>query len=167
MLDAIAHLPDGGQVLVTGEAQDIVRRVREGDPTKGWEGDSSMRVTVSPYEGQFSGEVRWLFEVWAVDNHGEPYLCVQSETCGPELIEKLVRADTRRRDVIAEAMAAQDKAQADRKAAMAERHEDIADRLAFALQGDNAAHFGGKGRLHPVKVLPRPNRAERRRKGAA
>ena len=149
-VDAVAYLPDGGRLVVEGEAQDVVRRVREGDPTKGWEGDPTLRVVLQPYEGLRSHEIRYLFEVWGVDNHGEPYCLIQSETCGPELIEKLVHADTRRRDVIGEAIAAQERAQAEKRKTLGEKFDEVADKLAFALQGENAAHFGGKGRLMPV-----------------
>ena len=149
-MDSVAFLPDGSKVVATGEAQDIVRRVRDGDPTKGWEGDPSMRVFVQPYEGQISGEVRYFFEVWGIDAHGEPYLACTSETCGPELIEKLVAGDTRKRDPFAAIRERMEKAEKDRKQALSEHHEEMADRLAFALQTENAAHFGGKGRLMPV-----------------
>lgn len=149
-MDSVAFLPDGSQVIAEGEAQDIVRRVREGDPTKGWEGDATMRVFVQPYEGQISGQVRYLFEVWGLDAHREPYLACVSETCGPELIEKLVAGDTRKRDVFGSIMARQAKYEADKAAERSEFHGEIADRLGFALQSDNAAHFGGKGRLMPV-----------------
>jgi len=150
-MDAVAFLPDGGKVLVEGEAQDVVRRVREGDPTKGWEGDPTMRVVLQPYEGLRSGEVVYLFEVWGVDAHGEPYLAMQSPTCGPELIERLVAGDTTRRDVIGEAIERQRKREAEKKRTLMERMDECADKLGFALQGENAAHFGGKGRLIPVQ----------------
>lgn len=150
-MDAVAFMPDGGHLLVEGEAQDIVRRVREGDPTKGWEGDPNMRVVLQPYEGVRSHEVVYLFEFWTTDAHGELYLAMQSPTCGPEVIERLVAGDTTKRDVIGEAMERQRKAQAEQKRTLMERLDECADKLAFALQGDNAAHFGGKGRLIPVR----------------
>jgi DUF917 family protein len=150
-VDAVAFMPDGGKVLVEGEAQDIVRRVREGDPTKGWQGDPNMRVVLQPYEGLRSNQVTYLFEFWTTDAHGDLYLAMQSPTCGPEVIERLVAGDTTRRDVIGEAIERQRKAQADAKKTLLERLDECADKLGFALQGDNAAHFGGKGRLIPVQ----------------
>ncbi len=153
-MDSFSFLPDGGHVIVEGECQDIVQRIRNGDPAKGWEGDPSMRVFVSPYESLGDGHIEYHFEVWGVDAQGEPYLAVSNPTGGPELIDKLLRADTRRRDVFAEAMKAQEKIEADRKAALGEVHEEMADRLAFALMGDNPAEFGGKGRLITIPDRP-------------
>lgn len=149
-LDSFAALPDGGQVLVEGEAQDVVRRIKEGDPTKGWEGDPTMHVVVQPYEGVRYGKIKYMFEVIGYDAENKPYIAVTSDTCGPELIDLLIRADTRRRDVIAELMKAQEQAEAAKRAARSELHEDMADRLGFALQSENAAHLGGKGRLHRI-----------------
>lgn len=159
-MDSVAYLPDGGRVVVEGEAQDIARRVREGDPTKGWAGDPDMRVFVVPYEGVRSGEVRFMFEFWTLDAHRNPYLALASETCGPEVIDRLILGDTTRRDVIGDALRRQAKFEAEQKLALGERHEEMADRLAFALLRENAAHFGGKGGLIPV--TDRPNRATRR-----
>lgn len=149
-MDSVAFLPDGTQVIAEGEAQDIVRRVRDGDPTKGWEGDPTMRVFAQPYQGSISGEVRYFFEVWGLDAHNEPYLACVSETCGPELVEKLVAGDTRKRDVFGDIMARQAKYEADKAAERSEFHGEMAERLGFALLSDNAAHFGGKGRHMPV-----------------
>lgn len=162
-VDQWATMPDGGKVLVEGEAQDIVGRIKNGDPSKGWEGDPSMRVFVVEQEGYIvngkkPGEMRpgmrCIFEVWGIDRHGEPYLAIESETCGPELIDKLLRADTRRRDVVEEAIKAQEQMQADIARAQQEHNEELADRMAFALQGDNAAHLGGKGRLITIDNKP-------------
>lgn len=158
-LDQWATMPDGSKVLVEGEAQDIVGRIKNGDPSKGWEGDRSMRVFVVEQDGyvvngKTPGDMRpasrCVFEVWGIDRTGEPYLAIESETCGPELIDKLIRADTRRRDVVEDAIKAQERAQADILQKQQEHHEEMADRMAFALQSDNAAHFGGKGRLITV-----------------
>lgn len=153
-MDSFSFLPDGGHVVVEGECQDIVRRIRDGDPTKGWEGDPSMRVFVSPYESLTDGHVEYHFEVWGIDRHGEPYLAVSHPTGGPELIDKLIRSDTRRRDVIADAMKAQEALDAEKRRKMGEVHEEMADKLAFALQGENAGHFGGKGRLITIPSKP-------------
>jgi hypothetical protein len=136
-LDQLVALPDGSKALVTGEAQDIASRVKHGDPTLGWEGDPDMTVCVAPYRNRLTGHVAMLFEVWAIDAHRQPYVAVTSDTCGPELIRQLVRADVRKRDVVAEAIKANERRERSEAADRSARHEEMADKLHLALVKEN------------------------------
>lgn len=144
------YLPRGSSLpSVEGAAADLERRVQQGDPTLGWEGDPSMRVVI--VEGVISGRkaVRW--EVWAPDPQTrEPFCVASSMTLGPELIRKIVAADTRRRDVVGEFIAKERKRVLDERKAMSERHEEVADKMHHALRKD----LGDGPRIHPIPGGP-------------
>lgn len=136
-VDQLVALPDGSQALVTGEAQDIASRVKHGDPTLGWEGDPDMTVCVAPYLNTKTGRVELIFEVWAIDAERKPYVAITSPTCGPELIRRLVHSDVRRRDVVGEAIKANERKERAEAADRSARHEEMADKLHLALVKEN------------------------------
>jgi hypothetical protein len=138
VLDELWQLPDGTQMLVEGEAQDIVRRLREGDPGLGWEGDREMRVFVVEVVGVQTRSLRHRFEAWTLDEQREPY-CAATAWEPLELIHQLHRNDTRRRDVVEEALKKAKDAERAQQAEASDRNEELADKLHFALVKENTA----------------------------
>lgn len=140
MLDRSHHLPDGTTVTVTGDVCDIADRLRNGDPTLGWDGDPDLLLFYN------TGTDR--FEVWAPDERMEPYLAVSHPRCDASLIRRVADADNRRRTAVDRVTDANTKAQADAEAARAERFDEVADKLHHALRQDLGHHHGGLTRRH-------------------
>lgn len=140
MLDRTHRLPDGGAVTVAGDVHDIAARLHDGDPTLGWDGDANLLLF-------FNVETE-LFEVWAPDEHMEPYLAVAHPRCDASLIRRLVEADNRRAHVLDRITAANAQAEADAKTARDDHLGEVADRLHHALRADLGHHHGGLSRRH-------------------
>ena len=64
-LGNIAHPEwiDGRRIWRDGSTEDIVRRIQNGDPTKGWEGDPRLEVYFDPKRK------RW--ELWRLEHDGQ------------------------------------------------------------------------------------------------
>lgn len=139
MLDQVAFHPTEGKVLVEGAVTDTIRRLKDGDGTFGWEGDPNMEVCVDLETG--------LYDVWTLGLDGEPALVAAGKPyCDGRLIEDVIRADTRRFDVLAriDAKNASVKKAHDEKAA--DERAEFADRLHLALMSDCGHHYGGLSR---------------------
>lgn len=136
MLDQVALTPCEGSVLVEGGVTDTLRRLRFGDGILGWEGDPNIHLFVDTSTG--------LYDVWSLDDAGQPMLVVGDRSyCDQRLVEDVIRSDTRRFDVVGRVAAknarreAQDDAK--RKAEIAE----VADKMHLALLHDLGSHVGG------------------------
>lgn len=148
---------DGTRAIVTGDVIDIGRRINEGDPTVGWEGDPTMALVIDdePYQTDPDGRpvyplipnLRYgWFEVWGTDAHGEAYLAASSPTCDQNLLKALADGHWKRGSAHDRIVAENTRrAQAIAKEKAAER-EEIADKLAFALHRDLGAYEGGLSR---------------------
>lgn len=64
-LGALTHPEwlDGRRIWRDGTIDDIVRRIQQGDPTKGWEGDPRLEVYFDPQRR------RW--ELWRLEHDGQ------------------------------------------------------------------------------------------------
>lgn len=136
-------LPDG---RIEWEPQTgIVRKLREGDPTMGWEGDPTLSLVLNlewcrPDDGAKVG--RW--EVWRqTDDGGSTLICGCPRPTGRamampgnELIRALMRHDSRHVDVGAQVLAENDAVLAARRRAAREHYEATADKLHHALNRD-------------------------------
>lgn len=143
-LDQVAVLPDGQLAQVSGAVVEMLRRLKDGDNVLGWEGDPNMELFVDLDTG--------LFDVWTLDLAGEPTLVVSAAPyCDQRLLERVIRADTRRFDVaqrVIDARAAREKAEASR---LADQREEAHDKLHLALLQDIGAYEGGlTKRIFPV-----------------
>lgn len=134
MLDTI-HSTLAGRVTVEGDVHDVIRRIEQGDPTLGWEGDPDLRLVANIEDG--------TFEVWARDAQGDPYIAVSHPTCDASLIRRLAAADNRRDTVMARIARADAQRQADEERASEGRLEELADRLQFGLRRDLGHRVGG------------------------
>ncbi len=82
---------DGRRVWRDGDVEEIVRRIQQGDPTKGWEGDPRLEV-------YFDQQLR-RWELWRLEHDGE-YRMVMASKPGAALdlsvIDFLVAHDRNR-----------------------------------------------------------------------
>ena len=139
MLSQPRYLPDGRVLFVEGDVLDIGRRLNEGDATRGWEGDPTMRLVRASSTSSGSGET-WWWEVWRdSETDGEPYCCLRSKpfaALDARIIDLIVAADSRKRDVVAEVHTHNERILRDRQAAADERMEEANDKLLWGLRKD-------------------------------
>lgn len=124
------RLANGRVVFADAEAE-ISDRLRNGDPTLGWEGDPALKLVRNIEAG------RW--EVWrTAPDRTDVLVCTRAgdRFPGRDLIAALVKADSRRHDRIAqiEAKLAAEVAEAQREDDEWSTH--VADKFAFALGRD-------------------------------
>lgn len=84
------HL-NGRRVWRDGHIEEIVRRLQQGDPTKGWEGDPRLEVYFEPTER------RW--ELWRLEHDGQYRRVLYSDpgkTLDFDVIDHLVAHDRNR-----------------------------------------------------------------------
>ena len=82
---------DGRRVWLDPVMEDIIGKLHNGDPTKGWEGDPRLEVYFEPTQG------RW--ELWRLEDDNEYRMTCRSQPGVPfddRLIEHLVAHDRRR-----------------------------------------------------------------------
>ena len=82
---------DGRRIWRDGGVEDIVRRIQQGDPTKGWEGDPRLEVYFEPALN------RW--ELWRLESDGQYRLTMASKPGVPldiDVIDYLVAHDRNR-----------------------------------------------------------------------
>lgn len=82
---------DGRRVWRDGDVEEIVRRIQQGDPTKGWEGDPRLEVYFAP-------ELR-RWELWRLEHDGKHRMVMASKpgvTLGLDVIDFLVAHDRNR-----------------------------------------------------------------------
>lgn len=159
MIDTAHGLLDGTRVTVTNDVWDIQRRIVDGDPTLGWEGDPSMGLFVDnepwrldasgrPLEPRIANPQYGWFEVWGIDAAGEPYLAVCRPRCDASLIQALVDGHWRNNPAlkIVAAATAREVARAKQEK---DWREEIGDKLHLALRKDLGHLEGGlTRRLH-------------------
>lgn len=167
MLETVRTAFVGNSVVrahVTGEMADIGRRLVEGDPTLGWEGERSLSlhlaikqdpVTGEPTErctkhrrpqcGSCEAEGDWpyCFEVWGIDDHNQPYLALRWPRADASLLRRLVEIDNRRSSTWERSLKIRDDAVRRREHAQAERRGEMVERLAHAVQKDLGHRVGG------------------------
>lgn len=80
MIYAQARLPDGTDVDIAADVLDIGRKVREGEPTLGWEGDPLASLVWNPDLD--------VFEVLGKDLYGETYVMASHTHCDERLLVK-------------------------------------------------------------------------------
>lgn len=151
-------------VTATGEMLDIGRRLVEGDATLGFAGAPDLTlhlaVKVDPVTGnpddrcnkhrrrdcrscEDDGDVPYLFEVWGIDEHRQPYLALSWPKCDASLIRRLVEIDNRLSDVATRSAQMALAALRRKESAEAEQRGEMVDKLAFALRKDLGHHHGG------------------------
>lgn len=125
------HVGDGRVVFADHEA-DIADRVRNGDPTLGWEGDPDLKLVRNMVEG------RW--ELWRTNpaTGGDTLVAVRAGVRFPgnDLIVALIAADSRRHDRAAQIEAAQAAEAVRAENDWRDRNEALADKFAHALGKD-------------------------------
>lgn len=151
-------------VTATGEMLDIGRRLVEGDPTCGFAGAPDLTlhlaIKVDPVTGdpdercnkhkrrpcrscEDEGDHPYLFEVWGIDAHNQPYLALSWPRCDASLIKRLTEIDNRYSDIVDRsakiALAAQRRIEAEQ----AEQRGEAVEKMAFALRKDLGHHHGG------------------------
>lgn len=142
-LIAPRELPDGR--IVWEEHTDIGRKLREGDPLIGWDGDDSLSLILN------TAGPRW--EVWQRCPDGVARLLLWrngTRIPGNDLLVEMMRGDTRRHDVAAETLAHNERVDAERRKQFDEQVEARADKLAWAL-GRDLSEPAQSGRLYGVR----------------
>lgn len=83
-------LPDGRGLWIAPEVQDIINRLRNGDPTQGWAGDPRLAL--------YRAERGDHWELWRLENDGEYRMVLKSKPGVNlhSLIPFLVAHDTHR-----------------------------------------------------------------------
>ncbi len=143
LLDRVGFLPDGTRVAVEGQVLETLRALKEGDGILGWEGDPNMEIFLDMASG--------TYDVWTLDNQGEPYMALSRPYCDQRLVVDVLAADTRRRDVAGSVMAHNKRVEAAAKADFAAQVEEHAEKLQWALRRDIGAYEGGLTKMiHPV-----------------
>lgn len=128
-------LPDGSKHLVEADVFDVGRRLRDGDPTLGWEGDPSMSLCVNQHTG--------MFEVWARDHEGqgEPYLAGSWAYCDNRVITAMAAGHWKRaRKVFQDMIDASDAKAAEADYQSRQHTGAIAEKLAWAGTRDLGIH---------------------------
>lgn len=141
-LDQVGFLPDGTRVAVEGHVLDTLRLLREGDGILGWEGDPNIQILVDLATG--------TYDVWTLDAAGEPYLALSRPYADHRLVQDILNADTRRRDVAGSVLELNKARERAAQAEFSERVEEAADKLQFALRKDLGHLFGGTRPFHSM-----------------
>lgn len=133
-IDHAEYLPDGRALWVAPEVQDIQRRLREGDPTLGWEGDNRLAL----YRGE--GDDRWYLYRLEADGQYRMVLRSKPEVSLITLIPWLVKHDSRSGyDAAAEVDAANAKLVADLEATEHEQAVEIISKVIWGINRDLGA----------------------------
>jgi hypothetical protein len=148
-MNLISQSEANGAVLMTtqqiGDLFDIDRRIKEGDES-GWRGDPSM--------GVFFNRITHCYEVWGIDRAGNDYLAASHDKLDHTLLIKLREGDPRKHDVFQRVMDHNEKLKADQAAADHEKLGAMAEKMAWAIRRDFAAHMGGGKRQHSIPAVP-------------
>lgn len=136
------------RTTITGEMDDIGRRLTEGDATLGWEGADDLTLHLAQqFEIDQFGNAKptrnYHFEVWGIDGHGQPYLALSWPRCDASLLRRLSEIDNRKTSVLDRTVKLMDQARRDKESAEADKRGEMAERLAFALKKDLGHHHGG------------------------
>lgn len=82
---------EGRRIWLDGPMQDVIDKMQQGDPTKGWAGDPNLYLRFEPIEKRF--------EVWRLEDDGVHRMTMRSAPGVPlhdGLIDWLVANDRRR-----------------------------------------------------------------------
>lgn len=128
------EIVEGRRVWLDPVMQDVIDKLHNGDPTKGWAGDPRLEVYFEPVEQ------RW--ELWRLEDDNVYRMTCRSQPGVPfdeRLIEHLVAHDRRRftkslHDQIVEKNAAIDRAVAAENESYV--NEEVNPRLKWALKKD-------------------------------
>lgn len=127
---------NGRRVWRDGHLDEVVRRLQQGDPTKGWEGDPRLEVYLN------SETRRW--EIWRLEHDGEYRIVLYSDpdvTFDFDVIDHLVAHDRNRGyDVQRELEVVNGGV---RRRRSAEFQEWVAEEVAPRM-----AHAAARGRIH-------------------
>lgn len=160
MLDIVVEHPIVGSFLLEGEAVETVHKLQHGDGLLGWEGDPHMTVRVRfpcDERGRVLNSGRVLFDVFSRDTEGKEITVIRgAEYCDQRLIQRVIDADGRRHDFVAEAIKEYEVVGRRRDSDRRAQFSDLNDRLDHAITKDLGHLEGGTRRnlLHtrrPVK----------------
>lgn len=113
---------------------ELVDRIKFGDPSKGWEGDPNMDLVLASDD---SGA--WWWELWTLDAENKPSLVLTSNhyvKLGPHLIDLIVQHDTRKVDVVGNLERHNEAVRKAHEANFDAQLEEVADKLTHALRKD-------------------------------
>jgi len=111
-----------------GNAIDIGTRIRDGDPTLGWEGDPNLSLCYDHDHGD------WV--VTHVDLTGRPYIAVTHDRCDVTLILKLIASDNQRTNPWEDVRKAREAAELRLAAELDEQLSDINQKARWAIRRD-------------------------------
>lgn len=127
-----------GLILPADDVVRIADRVREGDPTVGWQGDPTMDT--------YLDEATATATVFGFDRHGDRYIAAQVSVHDPgwrhELLRKLHAGDWRRPDTVDRQVKLVEDQMRARQAQTDELADEKAEKLAWAIRRD-AGHLVG------------------------
>jgi hypothetical protein len=137
------HIPGSDAwAEVNSDVYDIARRIREGDES-GWRGDPNASLMFNPQTQQF--------EVWMVDGLNQPYIACSSSRCDHSLIVKLIEGDWQKgRRLLDDIQKKNRTAQAAKEQAQHDQHQELADKLHWALIKDIGHLEGGTKRMYSM-----------------
>jgi DNA-binding helix-hairpin-helix protein with protein kinase domain len=160
MLDTVRTLNVSGTFMkasVTGEMEDLMKRLRDGDATVGWLGDDTLElvavVPVDPVTKRPVAAGQQMFEVWGHDVEGKQYVCLRWPRADASLLRRLAEIDPRTSDFMRTILAAEEKRQRDLEQKVADIREEAGDRAHFAILRDIGHMEGQTKRLYPVSDL--------------
>ena len=153
-LDQVMALPGGDRALITGDVLDVGRRINEGDPTVGWEGDPTMVLAVdneqfiTDIDGnmtfpQVSNPQYGWFEVWGLDAHNKAYLAACRPYCDSRLLAALAEGHWKRGDLAERIIRKNQMRVVEQERQAREQRVEANDKLHFALLHDIGAYEGG------------------------
>lgn len=143
---------------VDADVFDVGRRIREGDPTSGWSGDTAMSLRVAlpvdPTTGEPVRSAPPRFEVWGVDARGMDYMVLSWPRCDASLLAELRRLTSTPLEV--RVALRQRQLDRDRARAAEAARAPLVDRLAWGLKRDLGHQYGGTSRfVHALSGLRR------------
>lgn len=127
---------DGRRVWRDGSVEDIVRRIQNGDPTKGWEGDPRLEVYFEPALD------RW--ELWRLEHDGQHRMVMASKpgvALDLDVIDFLVSHDRNRGFDVAKTLHVVN--DGIRRSRSTEFQEWVREEIAPRID-----HAASKGRIH-------------------
>jgi len=136
----VTRFDAGPRMWVDRGVFEIDRRIKEGDES-GWRGDPTMDLMWNPANG--------MFEVWGTDLAGTRYLAASHHRADHTLLEKLVKGDPRRFDVIAGVLETNARLARERDAAERDMRLEKHEKLAWAINRDFAPG-GNRHRNHSM-----------------
>lgn len=122
------RIAEGRVAALLGQAEDIARRMREGDGTVGWRGEPSLELCYDHDRKVYCAVHR--------DREGKPYIAASSPTCDAQLLVALARADMANDDVFARIRREQEAVERAEQAEFDERIEAANEKGRWAMRRD-------------------------------